>query len=58
VGNLEGKRPLGRPKLGWDGNIMMHLQDLECGGTDWLELAQAKDRWRALMNAIMNFRVP
>ena len=54
----EGKRPLGRPRTRWEDNIMMDLQEVGCGGMDWFELAQDRDRWRALMNAVMNFRVP
>ena len=58
VGKPEGKRPLGRPKRRWEDNIKMHLQEVGCGGMDWIELAQYRDRWRALMNAAMNIRVP
>ena len=56
VGEPERKRPLGRPKRRWEDNIKMDLQEVECGGRDWLEMAQDRDRWRALVNAIMNFR--
>jgi len=58
VGKTEGKRPLGRPRRRWDDNIMMHLQEVGCGGMDWFELAQGRDRWRAIVNAVMNLRVP
>jgi hypothetical protein len=52
----EGKRPLGRPRRRWEDNIKMDLQEGECGGMDWIELAQVRNRWRALV--FMNFRVP
>ena len=58
VGKPEGKRPLGRPRRSWEDNIMMALQKLGCGGMDWIELAQDRDRWRALVSAVMNLRVP
>jgi len=54
----EGKRPLGRPRRRWEDNIMMDLREVGCGGIDWFELAQDRDRWRALVNAVMNLRVP
>jgi len=58
VGEIEGKRPLGRPRHRWENNIKMDLQEVGCGGMDWIELAQDRDRWRALVNAVMNLRVP
>jgi len=58
VGKPEGKSPLGRPMRRWDDNIKMHLQEVRCGCMDWIELAQYKDRWRALVTAVMNLRVP
>ena len=58
VGKPEGKRPLGRPKRGWEDNIKMDLQDVGCGGMDWIDVAQDRDRWRELVNAVMNLRVP
>jgi len=58
VGKPEGKRPLGRLKRRWEDNINMDLQEVGCGSIDWMELAQDRDRWRALVTAIMNLRVP
>ena len=54
----EGKSPLGRPRLRWEDNIRMDLQEVGCGGMDWIELAQDRDRWPALVNAVMNLEVP
>jgi len=58
VGKPEGKRPLGRPRHRWEDNIKIDLQEVGCGGMDWIELAQGRDRWRAIVNAIINFQVP
>ena len=57
VGKPEGKRPLGRPRHRWEDNIKMDLREVGVGG-DWMELALDRDRWRALVNKVMNFRVP
>jgi len=53
----EGKRQLGRRRRRWEDNIKMDLKEEGCGGMDWIELAQDRDRWRALVNAVMNLRV-
>ena len=58
LGKPEGKRPLGRTRRRWEDNIKMGLQEVECGGMDWIELAQDRDRWRAFVNGVMNLRVP
>ena len=57
VGKPEGKRPLERSRLRWEDNIKMDLREVGVGG-DWMELAQDKDRWRALVNTVMNLRIP
>ena len=57
VGKPEGKRPLARPRFRWKDNIKMVLQEVLCGGMDWIELAQDRVRWRALVNAVMSLRV-
>ena len=54
----EGKRPLGTPRRRWEDNIKIHLQEVGCGVMDWIELAEDRDRWRALVNVVMNHRVP
>jgi len=58
VGKPEGKRPLGTPRRRWEDNIKMDLQEVGFGGLDWIDRAQDRDRWRALVNAVMNLRVP
>ena len=58
VGKPEGKRPLGRPRRRWEDNIKVHLEQVRCGDTDWIELAQDRDRWRALVSVVMKLRVP
>jgi len=58
VGKPRGKRPLGRPWSRWEDNIKMDLQEVGYGGVDWIELAQDRDKWRTLVNAVMNLRVP
>ena len=58
VGKPEGKRSLGRPRHRWEDNIKMDLQEVGCGDMDWIKLAQDRDRWRALLNAVMNLRAP
>jgi hypothetical protein len=58
VGKPEEKRPLGRPRLRWEDNIKVNLKVMGFGDMDWIEPAQDRDRWLALVNAVMNFRVP
>ena len=58
AGKPEGRRPLGRPRRRWEDNIMMDLREVGCGCVDWMELAQDRDRWRALVSVVMNLRVP
>ena len=58
VGKSEGKRPLGRLRRKWKDDIKMDLQEVGCGGMDWIELTQDRGRWRALVNAVMNLWVP
>ena len=56
-GKTEGKRPLGRPRRRWEYNIKMDLQEVGCGGMDWIQLAQDRERWRVLVNVVMSLRV-
>jgi hypothetical protein len=58
VGKPEGKRPLGRPRLRWVDSIKMDLREIEWDGVDWIDLAQERDQWRAVVNTVMNLRVP
>jgi hypothetical protein len=58
VGKPEGKRPLGKTSYRWVDNIRMDLQEVGCGYMDWIGLAQGRDRWRTLVSAVMNLRVP
>jgi len=58
VGKSEGERPLRRPRHRWEDNIKIDHQELGCGGMDWIELAQDRDRWRAVVNVVMNLQVP
>jgi hypothetical protein len=58
VGKPEGKRPLGRPRVGGVDNIKMDLREIEWDGVDWIDLAQDRDQWRTLVNTVMNLRVP
>jgi hypothetical protein len=54
----EGKRPLGRPRLRWEDNIRMDLRKIGCGDMNWIDLAQDRDQWMALLNIVMNLQVP
>jgi len=58
VGKREGKRPLGRLRHRWEDNIKMDVQEVGCGCMDWIDLAQDRDRWQALVNAVLNLGVP
>jgi len=58
VGKPEGKRPLGRPRHKWEDNIKINLQEVGFKYMDWIDLDQDRDRWRALVSAVMNLRVP
>jgi len=58
VGKREWRRPLGRPRRRWEDNIKTDLQEVGGGFGDWMELAEDRDRWRALVSTVMNFRVP
>ena len=58
LGKPEGKRPLGRPMLRWEDNIKMDLQEVGCEGIDWIIVTEDRDRWQALVNVVMNIRVP
>ena len=53
-----GKRQLGRPRHKWEDNIKMYLQEVGCGGMDWIDLSQDREKWRALVKVVMNLRVP
>jgi hypothetical protein len=58
VAKPEGRRPLGRPRRRWVDNIRMDLVEVGCGDVDWIDLARDRDRWRALVNSVLNLRVP
>jgi hypothetical protein len=58
VGKPDGKRPLGRPRRGWEDNIKMDVEEVVGGSGDWMELAQGRDGWRALVSTVKNLRVP
>jgi hypothetical protein len=57
IGKPERKRPLGRPRHRWEDNIIMDLQEVGCGGMDWIGLAKDRDRWRAIVSEVMSLRV-
>jgi hypothetical protein len=57
MGEPEGKRPIGRPRRRWEDGIRMDLTEIDCGSVEWIHLAQERDRWRALVNTVMNLRV-
>jgi hypothetical protein len=57
VGEPEGKMPLGRPRRRWEDNIQIDVREIGCGGVDWINLAQDRDQWKALMNTVMNLRL-
>ena len=58
MGKPEGKRPLGKLSCRWEDNIKMDLREVGCGGMDWIDLVQDRDRWWAFVDAVMNLRVP
>ena len=58
VGKPEGKRPLGRPRRRWVDNVKVDLHEVGCESRDWIDVAQDRDRWRAVVKAVMNIRVP
>jgi hypothetical protein len=58
MGKPEGKRPIGKPRRSWEDNVRMDLSEIGWGGMDWVDLAEDRDQWRALVNTVMNLRVP